>query len=337
MLIPARQTPHLPSQQGNAVWPGKIRSRAGPCAPPNLLSHQPPPLPRHFWLSTPQAIAFATSRASSSQEVVPCRVPTSSWVSSAACAASCTRRPPINFCTDDFGPLEVAYDYDAIAERSAATRSQPRPQNMWRYRELLPLDGEPTVGPQVGGTPLIRADRLADALGVEQLWIKNDAVNFPTLSFKDRVVSRGAVARRASSASRRSAAPAPATSPTASRPTPPRPGWRRYILVPADLERAKILGTSDLRREGRRRDRHLRPGEPPLHADRVQVRLGLRERQPAAVLRRGVEDDGLRDRRGPRLAVPAARRLPDGRRQPDRQDPQGVQRTEPRRPRRSSR
>ena len=79
------------------------------------------------------------------------------------------------------------------AERLSRAKIEQRPRNMWRYRELLPLDGEPTVGPQVGGTPLVRADRLADALGVEQLWIKNDAVNFPTLSFKDRVVVGGPV------------------------------------------------------------------------------------------------------------------------------------------------
>ena len=60
---------------------------------------------------------------------------------------------------------------------------------MWRYRELLPIDGEPTVGLHVGGTPLVRADRLAKALGVAELYIKNDAVNHPTLSFKDRVVA----------------------------------------------------------------------------------------------------------------------------------------------------
>src|SRR5213078_1615641 len=64
-----------------------------------------------------------------------------------------------------------------------------RPFNMWRYHEFLPLDGEPTVGRQVGGTPLLRADRLAKALGVARVWVKNDAVNFPTLSFKDRVVA----------------------------------------------------------------------------------------------------------------------------------------------------
>src|SRR5262249_47461072 len=92
-----------------------------------------------------------------------------------------------NFCTEDFGPLEVDYDYDAIAEAVSRGKLQLRPDNMWRYQEFLPLDGEPTVGRQVGGTPLVRADRLAAALGVEKLWIKNDAVNFPTLSFKDRV------------------------------------------------------------------------------------------------------------------------------------------------------
>src|SRR5437762_5125302 len=95
----------------------------------------------------------------------------------------------LNFCTDDFGPLEVDYDYEAIAESLSREKIELRPFNMWRYRELLPLDGKPSVGTLVGGTPLVRAHRLAEALGVENLWIKNDAVNFPTLSFKDRVVS----------------------------------------------------------------------------------------------------------------------------------------------------
>src|SRR5205823_7263113 len=96
---------------------------------------------------------------------------------------------PRNFCTEDFGPLEVDYDYDAIKAAVSRSKIALRQNNMWRFRELLPIDGEPTVGAQVGGTPLVRADRLADALGVENLWLKNDAVNFPTLSFKDRVVS----------------------------------------------------------------------------------------------------------------------------------------------------
>ncbi|QVL31452.1 threonine synthase [Telmatocola sphagniphila] len=152
-------------------------------------------------------------------------------------------KSPVNFCSDDFGPLEVVYDYDAIQPCISREKIEMRPRNMWRYRELLPLDGEPTVGPQVGGTPLIRADRLADALGVEKLWIKNDAVNFPTLSFKDRVVSvalskaREFGFRTVGCASTGNLANSVAANAAAA-------GLEAYILVPADLERAKILGTS---------------------------------------------------------------------------------------------
>src|SRR5262249_44817631 len=96
-----------------------------------------------------------------------------------------------NFCTEDFGPLEVVYDYEAVARTMTRATIEARPRSMWRYHELLPVDGEPTVGRQVGGTPLVRADRLARALGVSELYIKNDAVNYPTLSFKDRVVAVG--------------------------------------------------------------------------------------------------------------------------------------------------
>ena len=70
----------------------------------------------------------------------------------------------LNFCTDDFGPLEVTYDYDEVARTFSRAAITARPRSMWRYHELLPLDGEPTVGRQVGCTPLIRADRLARAL-----------------------------------------------------------------------------------------------------------------------------------------------------------------------------
>lgn len=152
-------------------------------------------------------------------------------------------KQPLNFCTDDFGPLEVEYDYAGIAEVIGRTKIELRPRNMWRYRELLPLDGAPTVGPQVGGTPLIRADRLAEALGVEKLWIKNDAVNFPTLSFKDRVVSvalskaREFGFRTVGCASTGNLANSVAANAAAA-------GLEAYILVPADLERTKILGTS---------------------------------------------------------------------------------------------
>src|SRR5206468_4651224 len=118
-----------------------------------------------------------------------------------------------------------------------------RPMNMWRYRELLPLDGEPTVGAQVGGTPLLKADRLAEALGVEKLWIKNDAVNFPTLSFKDRVVSVALSKARefgyttVGCASTGNLANSVAATAAAA-------GLESYIFIPRDLEPAKIIGTS---------------------------------------------------------------------------------------------
>jgi threonine synthase len=149
----------------------------------------------------------------------------------------------LNFCTDDFGPLEVDYDYAAIRAALGRAKIEPRPHTMWRYRELLPLDGEPTVGPQVGGTPLVKADRLAAELGVAKLWIKNDAVNFPTLSFKDRVVSVALSKARefgfktVGCASTGNLANSVAANAAAA-------GLESYIFVPADLERAKILGTS---------------------------------------------------------------------------------------------
>jgi threonine synthase len=114
---------------------------------------------------------------------------------------------------------------------------------MWRFRGLLPIDGEPTVGPLVGGTPLVRADRLAEALGVENLWLKNDAVNFPTLSFKDRVVSVALSKARefgfhtVGCASTGNLANSVAANAAAA-------GLESYIFIPSDLEPAKILGTS---------------------------------------------------------------------------------------------
>jgi threonine synthase len=152
-------------------------------------------------------------------------------------------REPLNFCTEDFGPLEVDYDYEAITRALSREKIAGRPNTMWRFRELLPIDGEPTVGTLVGGTPLVRADRLAEALGVERLWIKNDAVNFPTLSFKDRVVSVALSKSRefgfstVGCASTGNLANSVAANAAAA-------GLESYIFIPSDLEPAKILGTS---------------------------------------------------------------------------------------------
>src|SRR5437588_1085839 len=152
-------------------------------------------------------------------------------------------KKPLNFCTEDFGPLEVDYDYPAIQKALNRPKIELRPFTMWRFRELLPIDGEPTVGAQVGGTPLLRADRLAEALGVERLWLKNDAVNFPTLSFKDRVVSVALSKARefgfktVGCASTGNLANSVAANAAAA-------GLESYIFIPSDLEKSKVLGTS---------------------------------------------------------------------------------------------
>jgi len=90
-------------------------------------------------------------------------------------------------CEKCLGPLEPVYDYDAIHLSRADI--ERRPKNLWRYRELLPITGEPRTGFNSGFTPLVRCDRLAERLGVSELYIKDDSVNHPTLSYKDRVVS----------------------------------------------------------------------------------------------------------------------------------------------------
>jgi threonine synthase len=90
-------------------------------------------------------------------------------------------------CDKCLGPLEPVYDYSRVQ----VTREdiENRPKNLWRYRELLPIADVPRTGFNSGFTPLVRCDRLADHLGVSELYIKDDSVNHPTLSYKDRVVS----------------------------------------------------------------------------------------------------------------------------------------------------
>ncbi len=151
-------------------------------------------------------------------------------------------KEPNNFCPEDFGPLEVDYDYDAIRADFNLEAVRDRPRTMWRYRELLPIDGDPTVGQLVGGTPLVFAPRLARELGLENVFIKNDAVNFPTLSFKDRVVSVALSKAKefgfdvVGCASTGNLANSVAANSAAA-------GLTAYILIPANLELAKVLGT----------------------------------------------------------------------------------------------
>jgi threonine synthase len=157
----------------------------------------------------------------------------------------CGREYPLaatHVCEYDFGPLEVAYDYDRIRQSMTRAAIQSRPKSMWRFRELLPVAGDPTVGLEVGGTPLIRADRLAKRLGIRELWIKNDAVNYPTLSFKDRVVSVALSRARelgfstVACASTGNLANSVAANAAAS-------GLKAYVFIPSDLEHSKIVNS----------------------------------------------------------------------------------------------
>ncbi len=148
----------------------------------------------------------------------------------------------IHICEYDFGPLEAAYDYEAIGKVLNRKVIESRPQSMWRYRELLPIDGLPTVGQEVGFTPLVSVPRLAKALGIRELYIKNDTVNYPTLSFKDRVVSVALSRAKelgfkiVACASTGNLANSVAANAAAA-------GLESYVLIPADLEQGKVLGS----------------------------------------------------------------------------------------------
>jgi threonine synthase len=157
----------------------------------------------------------------------------------------CGREYPLaatHVCEFDFGPLEVVYDYDRVRPSLNKAAILARPQTMWRYRELLPIQHEPTVGFQVGYTPLVKADRLARRLGIRELWVKNDTVNYPTLSFKDRVVSVALSRARelgfdtVACASTGNLANSVAANAAAA-------GLKAYVFIPADLEEGKIVNS----------------------------------------------------------------------------------------------
>ena len=92
-------------------------------------------------------------------------------------------------CELCFGPLEVTYDYSNLRNTVTRQTIQAGPNSIWRYRKFLPVASENPIDVGTGMTPLVRSHRLARRLGLKKLYIKNDAVNMPTLSFKDRVVS----------------------------------------------------------------------------------------------------------------------------------------------------
>jgi len=149
---------------------------------------------------------------------------------------------PLAACAECWAPLEVVYDYARIWSEVRRDDLATRPPTMWRYRELLPVEGEPWVGRHTGFTPLVPAPQLARALGARELYVKNDAVNHPTLSFKDRVVAVALSKAHefgfdtVGCSSTGNLANAVAAQASAG-------GFTAYIFVPASLEPEKIVAT----------------------------------------------------------------------------------------------
>jgi threonine synthase len=146
------------------------------------------------------------------------------------------------FCEACFGPLEVVYDHSKLDAAEAKRRIQAGSQGIWRYADFLPFAGRPGDPLEPGLTPLLRADRLAERLGVDaEIWIKNDAAN-PTHSFKDRVVAVAVAKARelgfktVACASTGNLANAVAAHAAAA-------GLESYVFVPANLEEQKLLAT----------------------------------------------------------------------------------------------
>jgi threonine synthase len=144
-------------------------------------------------------------------------------------------------CERCFGPLEVAYAYDGLDPEETRRRIQAGPQSLWRYVDFLPFERAPAPGLPVGLTPLQRAPRLSERLGLGEVWIKNDTAN-PTHSFKDRVVAVALAKARelgyrvVACASTGNLANAVAAHAAAA-------GLESFVFIPADLEQQKVLAT----------------------------------------------------------------------------------------------
>jgi threonine synthase len=149
---------------------------------------------------------------------------------------------PVYTCEWCFGPLEVAYDYDAIAAATSREKIAAGPATLWRYADLLPVEPNAAVDLGTGFTPLVRADRLAAELGLRDVWVKNDTRN-PTNSFKDRVVSIAMskalefgfkVLACASTGNLANSVAAHAA----------HAGLRSYVFIPSNLEQGKVVTTA---------------------------------------------------------------------------------------------
>ena len=149
---------------------------------------------------------------------------------------------PIYVCDFCFGPLEVVYDYEAMRKAVSREKIERGPLSVWRYADLLPCDQDPAVDIQAGFTPLVKAERLGEELGLRHLYLKNDCMN-PTWSFKDRVVTVAASKARefdfevlacASTGNLANSVSAHAA----------HAGMDAFVFIPSDLEQGKVIGSA---------------------------------------------------------------------------------------------
>jgi threonine synthase len=153
---------------------------------------------------------------------------------------------PVHVCEFCFGPLEVVYDYEAIKAAVSRRSIEEGPRSIWRYADLLPVlpGADPThrVDLGAGFSPLVPAPRLGAALGIDDLWLKNDTLN-PTFSFKDRVVSVALSAARALGFTTAACASTGNLAHSVAAHAA-HAGMDAYVFIPADLEQAKVLSTA---------------------------------------------------------------------------------------------
>ncbi|MGH9030953.1 MAG: threonine synthase [Acidimicrobiia bacterium] len=149
---------------------------------------------------------------------------------------------PVYTCEWCFGPLEVTYDYEAITAAVSRERIAAGPASIWRYADLLPVERGHAVDLGAGFTPLVRADRLAAALGLGEVWVKNDTLN-PTNSFKDRVASV-ALSKALEFGFKTAACASTGNLANSVAAHAARAGLRSYVFIPSNLERAKVVTTA---------------------------------------------------------------------------------------------
>jgi threonine synthase len=167
-----------------------------------------------------------------------------SYVLGLKCKECGNRAPiqPLHVCDACFGPYEVEYDYAKMKGKVTRESIQRGPLSLWRYRDLLPIEGEPRTGLHSGFTPLKRADRLATELGCSKLYIKDDSCNYPTYSYKERVVAVS-ITKAAEFGFDTVGCASTGNLANSTAAHAAQAGIRCFVMIPHDLEQGKVLGS----------------------------------------------------------------------------------------------